>query len=750
MPSFWQKKGILIEYKTRTTTRGKTEVDAIQRHQGYTSFEFRDSSVSRAYGAELPKKITQHYVDPKDVTSKHEPLPSKEKIELPEGATSDQPPIEEMSIHTVPKRLPSTLTAIGEKLKDNENPIAIADAYLDATFHARKPSQAKTEAGQTKARAEREGQFNEVIGHRKIERLPIWAIAKYDSPAQLQQELSRDGGRPLTTLITLGVWDENNKSKRVREQLIAEWSGFLRRWSQRFASVYASTDSYRKFDKLEGGSKAARDWMHDRQRDLFNEGVAVLLDEANKYQANDEPAGPDSRFDLKVTNAIKNHLEKKAKQAAVEVHGATYSEDLAEEEAFSPPRMLTPREQFELRHFEPQAIEILNWATSTLKPEQRAAFKSRLWIDDYEKHPDASEERVWNERRAERMQKHGESNLHWGRPWIRSGDSGTVQAMSDMLGDIEVKLRGGKGIAKLRTLKPQHQMYYLEKWFNEAQEHVLNQLKTKGGGLSSEGRVVERWLRLEEKLAHVNTKEITDRVQHKTVQMPLKPAAPIVEHNRAHENPSVTFFKQPGTNRELAERLGILGDLDLPIALKNVNLPKQYEEKLKRVEDYHRRLQSNLKHVGDLGVLRDEAHAAMERHRNMGSWYHSPSGSMEWHEDNGVVALHEALLKLHKTKGEDQAAVTAFTNAANALGKEHPMVQDYARRLATLGMDPPTSTDLAAWKARSHSAYREHANRLHLIEFAQEQRNAKKSIRDLRDAFKKCIGAYDDLRKAFV
>lgn len=758
--TFWQKKGILVEYKTRTTARGKIEVDPIDRHDGYTHFEFRDSSVARAYGvgegepaeAGLPKKITSYKVE----ATTHEAPPSKEKIELPEGVTSDKPPIEEMSIHTVPPRKPQTEVALGDKLTEKEDPVAIANAYLAETFRMRKPSQAKTERGQQKAREEREGQYDHVTGHRKIKPLPVWAIAKYDSPEDLQHALSRDG-QPLTTLITLGMWDPENKSKRFREQLLKEWMPFLRRWARRFASVYASTDSYRKFDKLESssGEKAQRDWLYDRERDLFNEGVTVLLSEADSFLANDEPRGGDSRFDLKAGNAIKNHLEKKAKQAAVEIHGATHLEDLGEDDAYHAPKMISPREQFELRHYEPQAVKILSDLTATLPHEVRAAFLSRLWIDDHHNSPDASEEHAWNERRAARMEKHGESNLHWGRPWIRSKASGTVAAMSDKLADVEVKLRGGK-TEKLGSMRPQHQMYYLEKWFNEALEHVQNHLKTSSGKLTPDGAIVDHWLRLESKLARINTKEITDRVQHKTVQMPVKldkegkPVEPvIVEHNRAHEHPSVTFFKQPGSNRELAQRLGIVDDLDVPLTLRNMNLPRHQEDKLKRVASYHDRLQENLKYVGDLGPLHDEQHATTERHRNMGSWYRSPSGSMEWHEENGVAALHAAAVKLHNSKGEDKEAVTAYTSAINALGADHPMVEDYNRRLHTLGADVPTNADLAAWKARSHSAYREQANRLHIIEFAQEQRNMKKSITDLREAFAMLLGAYDDLRKAF-
>jgi hypothetical protein len=736
--TFWQKKGILVEYKTRVTGRGKIEVDAIERHAGYTAFEFRDSSVARAYGGGLPKKITQYQVDamPRD------PVPSKDKIELPDA--HDVPPIEELGIHTVPPRLPQTLVAVGEPLKDTEDPVAIATAYLGETFHAMKPSQAKTEAGQQRARDAREGQYDHVVGHRKIEALPLWAIAKFDSPEQLQQELSRgEGGRPLTTLITLGLWDKNIKQARVREQLLREWAPFLRRWVRRFASVYASTDSYRKFDKIEGGSSptAQRDWLYDRERDLYNEGVAVLLDEANRYMSNDEPKGSDSRFDLKAGNAIKNHLERKAKNDALEFHGASI-DDLSEEDAYHAPKTISPREHFELKHYEPRAMEILSEALLGLPIHKQEAFRSRLWIDDHHQSPDVSQERRFALARERQQQKRGESRVHWGRPLTRTKEGG-VDSVADKLADTEVLLRNKRKKVRLGDLTPQHQRYYLEQWFNDAKAHVEEQLRTPSGRLSGDGVVVEKWLRLEEKLARVNYKELASRVQ--TIKMPLLNQSRL-EHVRAEEHPAIAFFKEPKSNRQLAERLGIADDLDVPANLKHVSLPRQYETKLKRVAAYHRRLQDNLAYVGDLAPLHAQAHAVAERHRNMGSWYRTEHGTTEWHEEGGVTTLHDAAVKLHETKGNDAGAVTAFKDAANALGTDHPMVQDYVARLK-LGAEKPTSNDLATWKTRSHSMYREHANRVHLIEFAQEHRETKKSLVDLRKALSAYIDAFDCLNE---
>lgn len=750
---FWQRKGALTEYKTRTASNGKVVVDPIQRHEGYTSFEFRDSSVARAYGgseAGLPKKITQYKVEAKP----HEAVPSKEKIELPEGATADKPPtIEELGIHNVPNRLPDNRTSIGEPLQSEEDPLAIADALLEAFLRARRPSTAKTPQGQAKARAERKDQFDAVVGKRKIEALPAWAVNKFDNAEHLQRELARDGeGRPITTLITLGIWNPESKSKRVREQLVREWTPFIRRWARRFGSVFASTDIHRKMEdvarKKQGvtamlAENSANRYIRDRERDLFNEAVVVLLDEANKYMANDEPHGPYSRFDRKAENAIKNHLERVAKQAAVEL-GATALEDLHEEESYHAPKMISPKEHFELRVFEPRAKQIIKEEIANLPTHVRLAFESRLWMDDDDTHPEVSQERVHAERRARQENKVGRSASHWGRPWV--GDDASIQSIATRLAHVDVKLRDGS-VQPLGSLGETHQKYYLEKWYNEALAHLHDRLKNKHGGLTPDGVVVERWLRLEHKVAQMNRREIQERTSVPVAQVHLQMHTPSIEHVRTVQHPAVTFFSTPGSNRELAHKLGLADALDVPVQVKNVSAPRNVQHKLAQLSEHHKLIE-NLARIPNLGPLHEQASRAAAEAKNVGAWTTDASGNAQWHEDVGVVHLHNAAVKLHSTKGEDTAAVTAFTNAANAMGADHPMVKDYILRLKA--GDVPTSADLASWRTRQHALYQQHQNRLHVIEFEQERRNATKSLRgsDLIKAFEACVDAYDELADA--
>lgn len=769
---FKQTKGVLREYKTRTNRQGKTVIDEIDRHKGYVSFEFRDSSVARAYGGSeegLPEKIKKYKIAERDPVQ----VPSKDKITRPERdevgrlLTHDDPPIaiEDLGIHTVPPRLPDTLVAIGEKLKEDEDPVILATAYLDASMRAMRSSQAKTEAGQARARDTRKHQFDSVAGSREVKPLPAWAVNKFDSPEHLQQELSRnEDGRPLTTLITLGLWNPTNKHKRFREQLTAEWARFIRQWARRYATAYAATDTYGAMDevsvkdgfvgKLAENSK--RKYMYDRERDLYNEAVAVLLHEANTYQANDEPEGPYSRFDLKAQNAIKNHLKQVTKDKVLGA-GATALEDLDENEAYYAPKTISPRDHFELKHYEPIAHKIIGDALVGVKPHIRQAFLSRLWIDDHHQGPDDSHERKFNENRARQDEKRGESRLHWGRPWVRTSDDTGIASMADKLSDVIVTLQGGKK-SRLGDLKPTHQSYYLQQWYNDALAHIETQLKQplrpgqkeEDRGLTPDGAVVEKWLRLEQKLATVNNKEIEYRTS-----IPISPQKmpvldePLTTHTRVQpEHIAITFFKQPGSNRELAEKLGIVNDLDMPLSMKNVNLPKQHAKKLAHIEGYHKQLQANLAHVGDLSTVRADAQAEMERHRDIGSWKLDARGNSHWHEKDGITALHEAAVKMHATGGTDDAATKRFTEIANTM-RGHPMVDDYVRRLSLLGVDVPTTADLATWKQRAHADYREHANRLHIVEFAQEQRTTKSTVADLRKAFAGCVQAYDRLSKAF-
>jgi hypothetical protein len=761
---FWQKEGLLFSYKPRTTRSGKVVVDEIQKHKGYIQFEFRDSSVARAYGgtddSTLPQKIAKYKVteaqafDPK--TGVTEKLPDKSGADEPPMEGTADIPVDEMGIRNEPRRLPQTQVALGEPLTEEENPIDLAHAYLELFLSSKKPSQAKTERGREKARAERKGRYDEIVGARRVrnvESLPAWILNKYNSPEELQHELGREttlvwtqpakvgtkhqterkramGGRPLTTLITFGLWNPSARTKRHREQLEKEWRPYIRRWVRQHSGVYAATDTYQKFG--EGVDKQA--WMRDRERDLYNQAVAVLLHTADTYVSNDEMGTIDARFDTKAANEIKKEMRRMSRDSALEL-GATALEDLSEDDHYHSPKTISPREHFELRHFGEKARKILDEAMEGLGPEARATFESALWLDEEDAHPDVSQERLHAERRERQRLKYGKSRVSWGRPWIRTAvhHDGAIASVSDRLADTVVQLRNGK-FARLSSLKPQHQRYYLEQWYNDAIAHISQRLKTPSGALTPDGTVVERWLRLEQKLAHVNIKEIEARVNVPVAKVSIKPPESV---ERLQEHPSVTFFRN---NQDLARKLGISNNLDLPPTLKNVKEPTSAHGKLQKLSTYHQ-LYENVQKLPDIAAVHAQAREMAEHYRSHGHWTVDLQGNPSWHEGDGVMTLHEAAVKLHQTKGEDKMALRQFTSAANTLSAtgEHPMVTEYKNNLRALGTAVPTNSDLARWKAHAHSKHRDAMNRLHVIEFVAEQRLKKSTVNDLVRAFHNCV-----------
>ena len=372
-----------------------------------------------------------------------------------------------------------------------------------------------------------------------------------------------------------------------------------------------------------------------------------------------------------------------------------------------------------------------------LPERERLAFQSRLWLDDETRTPELSQERRFAEARERQRLRTGSAG-EWERPWTRTVEGG-VSSVSDKLSEQIITLRSGQKV-RLGDLQPKHQMYYMNQWYNDAKAHFEKRLKSESGGLTPQGMVVEKYLRLEATLAHVNNKEISARRELPIAHVGAAPRV-IKPHSRPQEHPAITFFR---TNQELARRLGVANHLDTPITLRQlkekdygITGPTSTRTRSSNLTSYHQ-LHENMQKVPNLvPVLRDaaESHAQTQA---IGSWQSDQHGNSEWKEDNGVVALHEASAKLHSSHGQDAEALTAYTKATITLGKDHPMVKDYTSRLGDLGLEPPTNSDLAKWKNHAHQAHRDAANRMHVIEFVNESRATKKSIHDLRKAFDVC------------
>lgn len=728
---FWQKPGLMFKYQQRTAKNSKVVVDEIARHEGFTAFEFADSSVSRAYGDGLPKKFSKYQIEAKP----HDPVPERFPIDHDaEREPSDVPPPDERGIINAPRHLPETAVALGEPLTAEEDPIELASAFLERFLRGKK----------------QRGPVDEVVGTRKvrdIEDVPAWILNKFDSPEELQHLLGRanalkwnvtskvknhmntevkraEGGKPMTTLITFGLWNSDPSAKRHRNYLEQEWRGFVRKWAKHYAGVFQGATSFQSH----GDS-----YIRDRERDLYQIGMLELQRCADNYVPNAEVGTIAARFDKTARNEIKKHMKQWTQQHALE-NGAEM-DDMREEDAYHTPKTISPREHFELRHYEPLAISILDDAMVGLKPHQKAAFWSRFWLDDGS-HPDTSEEKRYNEARERQQAKMGESKRSWERPYTRTAEH-SVTSVADKLADTIVTMQGGKQ-ARLGDLYPQKQRYYLQQWYEDALNHVREHLKTPKGGLSPNGMVVEKWLRLEAKVAQLNRRDIEARVDVPTVKMELQPRTSS-ETRSPFEHPAVQFFR---TNRELAMKLGVANNLDMPQSLKNVKVPTAERGKLHALTSYHQ-LHTNLEKLPDLKPVHEKAAREAAALKNHGHWTTDVKGGAVWSEDNGVEALHNAAKRMIADNSE--ANREAFSSLANSMGgSNNPMAVAYIDMLRTSQV--PTDADLATWKTRAHAAHRDAQNKLHVIEFVQESRKMKKAtVNDLMKAFRACNRAYEQL-----
>lgn len=774
---FWHRKGILFDYKLKTSpTTGRIVVEKVQLRPGFAAIEYGDKSVARAYGKGLPQKILDYQLTSGDVVGT-ERAPEKPDPTPIEG-TSDVP-IENLdTIRDVPPTKVAT-AAVGAPLKNDEDALAIASAYLDMFLSGMRPSKAKTEAGQAKARAKRKGQFDMIVGARHLKPLPAWAINKFDFPEHLQRELSRDdGGKPLSTLITLGLWNKDVRAGRAREQLVSEWNSELRYHVRRMADAFKLTDTYNKLadddekhgHELWSPKSLRKQYLRDREHDLYQIGVKTLLEEAQNYQSNDDPDGPSSRFDKKARSSIMTAMSKWSR-ATARLQGAKgivpdELEEMAAQQQ-GPHYTLSPQEHYELREYGPIARKIIRDAIADLPPEVQTTFKERLWLEgddvfDAEESPEAEK---FYTARLKQARKKGRATDNWGRPWTSidaARSKSGVRSIADRLRDVPT---GGKSGATIGDLTPGMQRYYLKEWYKQAENHLKEKLKSKTGGLTPDGAVVERWLRLEAKLAHANRRAVNERTEHPVVQMPLMNKQVQTHLRKEHigGRPEVKFFRTPGSNQDLGVKLGILKremdaagnpkhvDLFEDYGHRHVTQHKQSQRMLDLAEKHYKHIErAKALHPAELRTAHESAKKDVEHAEKVGHWVKNDRGNVHWDEKSGVVALHEAanaLIGLQTAKSSpvtdakrDEAA-RKFADAANVV-KEHlpTMVDVYTRALT--GIASLTPEDLADWKARAQANYREHQDRVHRYEYEHERRKAEKSLtmNDLTKAFRE----YDD------
>ena len=284
------------------TGHGRHTTKRIQIRPGFIDFDFRDSTVSRLYGRGVPKWMSKVQLPESEMVGS-ERTPEKEPpVEYPHE--HDVPPMEDIkpAITYIPEPTTATQMAIGEKLEEDEDPILLARELLNITMASR--STGRTPSGE-KIKPKRK---RATVGSRKIKPLPHWAVAKYKDAAHLQRELSKEG-KPLSTLITLGLWKKRVPNTKHKQQLISEWQSTIRYHSRQAVSMMRKTDTYLDKRKAEDAQdidpgsahSKAESFIRDEERKLRQIGTQVLLEEVRKYQAT---ANPDNRFDTVANSSI--------------------------------------------------------------------------------------------------------------------------------------------------------------------------------------------------------------------------------------------------------------------------------------------------------------------------------------------------------------------------------------------------------------------------------------------------------------
>jgi hypothetical protein len=746
---FWQRQGLLQSYRVKThkKTGDRTKqpvVETVSSGRGFVGFEYRDSSVEaafkNAYGKGLPEKIQRHQVESRafhpETGEATVTLPEKPDLDAPEPeGKPDQPTKHGELIVNVKPITEETEEVITEPLTSEENPLDIAAAYLDLFFRMPRPGKAKTEAGVARGRAKRREHIDaeKVVGKRVIKPLPAWMVAKYKDEYELQHELSRDG-RPLTTLITAGLWNYKHHDRRHQEQLTKEWDRTVTRHAMNALTPVKHLPKY-------------KEWL----REMKQRGFSALYEAADDYKANTKPTGPDARFETFANSKIMSAIYRSTK--------AAYGIDAEDPDSVAdqgPSVVITPEEHMVLREYGPVARKIIDDALATLPDYIRETFRSRLWFDDPHTGPDESEESQYYRRRLEHdAEKRGAARTKWGRPWTRNDDvKSSVPSIADKLGNVEVELRAGE-VKKLKQLDSSHQRYYLQKWYEHARQHLLSKLQTPGGEDNTDGELVKRWLAVETKLAHANRQHLTETpgridpaesyAKLPRIEMPIYHESKVthLRPENLSERPDVKFFT---SNVDLATKLGIMHhDLTTVPGLRHGGKAASQKRSLDRAERYHKQLQELSKYdESKLNSMHGVARAALAHAEQVGHWKQDGS----WHESDGITALHNAAVEVQKArdthdKKRMDEAIAKFSKLNDKLKRSQAydtLRQPYVDAV-TSGVHRITHDDLAEARITAHGVHDQQSAMAHLFDFEHARRSTKKSLN--RFTVEDALNAYD-------
>ncbi len=261
------------------------------------------------------------------------------------------------SIHVVPELSESSKKFLGEPLTQTVDPIAVAAGMVAAGKH-------------------------------KIARVPEQILDKWRSLNKPAEQAFRDdlSDRPITTLITLGKWNQSNPT--AQKELYKEWNGIIYQVARGIANQHwKQTTAFQnvagQYGTDEGGKRVSLEdtFIKDKISQLMSEGQLLLWQAATGYKANGDP---DSRFDKKaysqIYNGLLSHSSSMGRKEGEEL--PTYGETWDEYETSMSPRDLSPDEAYEYARFAKPAKAILEREIKYLPEAYQRVLTSRLWLDE--------------------------------------------------------------------------------------------------------------------------------------------------------------------------------------------------------------------------------------------------------------------------------------------------------------------------------------------------------------------------------
>jgi hypothetical protein len=537
---------------------------------GFLAIEFHPSIISK-YGYKPSARLMQQQVtDPKQIALAQDvsiggTIPAgKPAISEQHPSLASTAPPGTISIHAPIEITEETAAALGIELEETADPLKLAQKFL------------------LRLQRKKENRPEMTPGLTVLKPFPAWVVAKFRDEQEMLDLLQK---KPMSTMITLGLFKPKTWSTKMHEQLHREWAPLLVGLSRRDFDAYKYTENYehfRKEDETDGGNRVNK-YRRDVMQDLMQNGVEQLLTLAHKYQATDKP---NDRFDRYAYAIIDRTMRREsAKQA---IHEKTFMpivhegnmEEAARRQGGKEP--LSPPEMVELSRVTPAARVAFHriFHDPHMPETYKRILAARLWLDD----SSAAEATAFHERGEEAeaaIDAAADTGVEVVRPrstgkWMRE-----FTGRADSLAEVYPEWTDPKtGNVVDMTKTPQKtQFRRLSAWWAEARGWLLRELsvplarvdphplagvspkqqripeaewrgtniidapvelallsaeekqfftaagwpKTEARVLTSEGKAVKRYLELETKLARENRRRWTEAVHAELPTLSITP-----------------------------------------------------------------------------------------------------------------------------------------------------------------------------------------------------------------------------------